>query len=180
MVDNGSNRSSRQLTESCWKVRDQMKKVLKAHQLDRLSHPGVPHQVERTLCIGALLGELHQGPKTGRVQEINLAEVDHRRKTVGLENVCDVGHELLFGIGIKLSGEVEHQTSIPLLEAASEGNGQSLQFADGFSSWKTSGREFSVAGRRQPPPERRSDIKVTNLAKWWSASWGPGLASGWY
>ena len=43
-----------------------------------------------------------------------------------------------------------------------------------------SGRPRSGVQGLRGTPQRRSAIRATNRPKWWSASWGPGLASGWY
>ena len=85
--------------------------------------------------------------------------------------------ELTLGISIKLSSEMEQQTVILGLESAPEGDSESLKISDGSAPlaqtaayWRRS--ILSIL--------RRSAIKVVKRLKWWSASWGPGEASGWY
>ena len=93
-----------------------MQEFSQSHKFHRLGHAGVADQLKTTLGIGALFGEMNQGTKAGGIKEINFAEIEHSRKSTGLEHVRDVIHELLLGVGIELPSEMKQQTAPLLLE----------------------------------------------------------------
>ena len=85
--------------------------------------------------------------------------------------------KLTLGISIKLPIKTEQQTVILGLESAPEGDSESLKISDGS---RPLARTAAYWRRSILSALRRSAIKVVKRRKWWSASWGPGEASGWY
>ena len=55
-----------------------MQEIFQSNQLHGLHHPGIAHHLEGKTGVLAMLGELHQGTKAGRIEEVDPAEVDHQ------------------------------------------------------------------------------------------------------
>ena len=119
-----------------------MQKALETDQFHRLGHTRIANQQKIPLGIGAVFGQLHESSKPRGIKEINFAEIDHCRQSNRFQYVLDVLHELFFGVGIQLSSEMKHKAAFFLLKAASEGDGQSLQFADGTNPSKSFTRQL--------------------------------------
>ncbi len=114
-----------------------MEKLLKTHQFHRLDDTGIAHHQELNAGVLALLGQLHQHPKTGGIDEINATEVDHHRQGATTALLADEGQKMLVGIGIQLTCEAKQQAPGLLLVAAPQGYGQSLQINDRSCSQMT-------------------------------------------
>ena len=111
----------------------EMEKLLQPHQFDRLHDPGIADEPEIDASILVLLGEEHQSPQTGRINEINPTQIEDHRHGRSSPVVGDEVLKLLFGIGIQLPGELEHQTTVKALKAPPQRHGQSLKVRDSFN-----------------------------------------------
>ena len=164
-----------------------MEEILQAHQFDGLHHAGIAHHYKLQGSVVALFGQLHEGPKAGGIEEVDPAEVDHQGQAAPLDLRGHELRKLFVGIGIKLARELEQHALGPPFIAAPQGYRQSLQIVDrskplGRIRGKCSERNRQCHNRNRTwaKAQRRWAIKSAKRAKWWSASWGPGLASGWY
>ena len=53
----------------------EVQELFEPHQLHRLHDPGIAHHQEVLVVGVALLGQLHQGPEAGGVDEIDMAQI---------------------------------------------------------------------------------------------------------
>jgi hypothetical protein len=86
-----------------------------------------------------LLGELHQGPEAGGIDEVDATQIDDHRQIGAFALVGDEIPELLVGVSVELAGEAEQQTTFLPFATPAQGDSQSLQVRD-CSSPRNSGR----------------------------------------
>jgi hypothetical protein len=108
----------------------EMEKLLQPHQFDRLNNPGIADDAEVNAAVFALLHQKHKGSQTGGVDEINATQIQHKRLGEAAPVVLDEIQKLLLGIGIQLTGELEHQITVMALKAPPQRHGQSLKVRD--------------------------------------------------
>jgi hypothetical protein len=77
-----------------------------------------------------LLGQLHQRPQAGGIDEVDPAEVDHEGQGAFPDVGRDEVAELLVGVGVELTCEAEQEAVLPPIQAAAQGDGESLQIGD--------------------------------------------------
>lgn len=157
-----------EVAKCCVEVGLQVQKFFQTHQLHGLHNPGVTNHQKLLPIAVALLGKLHKGAKTGGVEEVDVAEIDHQRLTTASVR----GHkftELFVGIGIELASEAEQLAVSLLFEAPSQRHRQSLQVVDGSSPQSVLGRsvgsKFDPAEDATKVRQRRAAIRAAKRPK---------------
>ena len=99
---------------------------LQAHQLHGLHDTAISDNQETSLALIPLLGQLHERTEARRIDEINLAQINHQRSQPCRCVEADEIPELTLGIGIQLPREMEQEALILGLKTSPERNSESL------------------------------------------------------
>ena len=96
---------------------------------------GLPANVQSAIDECAVMATAYQHEFAAAeddviLKKIDPREIDHQRLRGAGEVILDEAEELFVRVGIQLAGEAKQQAAVLLLEAAAQGDGQSLQIGD--------------------------------------------------
>jgi hypothetical protein len=118
----GMSRSVGEFSKRRFEIGLKVQKLLKADQFDGLDNAGVADHKKLGLGVVAVLGELHQGPETGGIDEVDATQIDDHRQIEAFAVVSDEIPELLVGVGVELAGEAEQQTTFLRFATSAQGD----------------------------------------------------------